>query len=282
MANTSNSSFYSTRPNLDLAPPANVNYETGKMIDAYGVEINIPKPLPRTIRDLNISLLVDRSGSMSNLYTQTYNSLRDFINKQTALKVRDEGRVTASLWSFDDKIEIPWSDVSISDVSITPDDFYPRGRTALLDCIGTHLSQTLQQHDNCRNPPKQCIVIMTDGEDNASNMYTREAVFSLITECKHRGWTFIFMGANQDAIKTGQYMGLDKDESLTFGANSQDAQESWSAACDSISRTRSGEDGAFTQTERSNSHTGSYKIPQAVDLLSSEYNEDQSEGLLRC
>ena len=67
-----------------------------------------------------------------------------FINKQTALKVRDEGRVTASLWSFDDKIEIPWSDVSISDVSITPDDFYPRGRTALLDCIGTHLSQTLQ------------------------------------------------------------------------------------------------------------------------------------------
>ena len=282
MATTSNTSFYPTHPNLNLAPSANVNYETGKMIDAYGVEIDIPKPLPRTIRDLNISLLVDRSGSMSNLYTQTYNSLRDFINKQTALKVRDEGRVTASLWSFDNKIEIPWSDVSISDVSITPDDFYPRGMTALLDCIGTHLSQTLHQHDSCKNPPKQCIVIMTDGEDNASTMYTREAVFSLITECKQRGWTFIFMGANQDAIKTGQYMGLDKDESLTFGANSQDAQESWSAVCDSISRTRSGEDGAFTQTERSNSHTGSYEIPKAIDLLSQEYNEDQSEGLLRC
>jgi hypothetical protein len=282
MANTSNTSSSTTRPDLNLAPSANVNYETGKMIDVYGVEIDIPKPLPKVIRGLNISLLVDRSGSMTNLYTQTYNSLRDFIKKQTAIKVPGEGRVTASLWSFDNKIEIPWSDVSISDVYINPHDFYPRGMTALLDCIGTHLSMNLSQYDSCKNPPKQCIVIMTDGDDNASTMYTREAVFSLITECKQRGWTFIFMGANQDAIKTGQYMGLNIDESLTFGANSQDTQESWSAACDSISRTRSGEDGAFTQTERSNSHTGSYEAPKAVDLFSQEYNEDQSEGLLRC
>ena len=71
MATTSNTSFYPTHPNLNLAPSANVNYETGKMIDAYGVEIDIPKPLPKTffltLRELGGVLPAFREISLGRL-----------------------------------------------------------------------------------------------------------------------------------------------------------------------------------------------------------------------
>lgn len=241
------------RPDLRLAPSPNINYQTQTMTDASGIVINIPKPLPGNSQDLDISLLIDRSGSMEYLHDQTVESLRDFIKEQANLETPGKGSVKISMWTFDNIIETPWIDVPISKATINRDDLYPRNTTALLDGIGDLLTQKITQYDDIKSPPKQCIVIMTDGQENASVRYNINTIFKLVAECKQKGWKFIFMGANQDAIKTGQNLGFNFNESLTFGANVKDTRESWRVASDSLSRTRSGTCGAFTEVERSKS-----------------------------
>ena len=115
---------------------------------------------------------------------------------------------------------------------------------------------------------------MTDGQENASVRYNINNIFKLVSECKQKGWKFIFMGANQDAIKTGQNLGFNFNESLTFGANVKDTRESWRVASDSLSRTRSGTCGAFTEVERSKSLSTAEELQKTENL---DFN-----GLARC
>lgn len=262
------------RPDLRLAPSPNINYQTRTMTDASGIVINIPKPLPDNSEDLDISLLIDRSGSMEYLHDQTVESLRAFIKEQSDFETSGKGSVKISMWTFDNVIETPWIDVPISEANINWDDLYPRNTTALLDGIGDLLTQKITQYKDIKSPPKQCIVIMTDGQENASVRYNINNIFKLVSECKQKGWKFIFMGANQDAIKTGQNLGFNFNESLTFGANVKDTRESWRVASDSLSRTRSGTCGAFTEVERSKSLSTAEELQKTENL---DFN-----GLARC
>ena len=44
------------------------------------------------------------------------------------------------------------------------------------------------------------IALLTDGRENASRQRTREQVAKLIEARREAGWTFVFLGANQDAF----------------------------------------------------------------------------------
>lgn len=50
---------------------------------------------------------------------------------------------------------------------------------------------------------KVLAVILTDGEENASHEVTGEQVKAMIEEREAKGWTFIYLGANQDAWAVG-------------------------------------------------------------------------------
>ncbi|MBM7821564.1 hypothetical protein JOE63_004041 [Cellulosimicrobium cellulans] len=58
---------------------------------------------------------------------------------------------------------------------------------------------------------------MTDGLENASKEYTHAAIKALVTEREEQfGWTFLYMGANQDAIEVGASLGVKRERSLTY------------------------------------------------------------------
>ncbi len=89
----------------------------------------------------------------------------------------------------------------------------PRGSTALLDAIG----KTIEDLDTDRDV---VFVIITDGDENASKTYKYEAINKMIQNLTKEGWKFIFLGANQDAIKTGAHLGVSASNSMSYAATS--------------------------------------------------------------
>jgi len=55
---------------------------------------------------------------------------------------------------------------------------------------------------------KVLCVIFTDGYENSSTEMTSDKLREMIDQRERDGWTFIYMGANQDAWATGRAMGL--------------------------------------------------------------------------
>ena len=71
--------------------------------------------------------------------------------------------------------------------------------------------------DELKKPKNIIIVIITDGFENASKLFTRKQIFRKITNRKLKDkWTFIFLGANQDAIVEGSKFGISVDLCLTI------------------------------------------------------------------
>ena len=93
---------------------------------------------------------------------------------------------------------------------------------------------------------------MTDGMENSSHEWTWDAVRQLTKQQQDEwGWTFIFLGANIDAIEVGGRMGFDATTSLTYDdsdyANTAGAMR---VAREMVSTTRAGGSAAFSDEDR--------------------------------
>ena len=154
-----------------------------------------------------IAYILDRSGSMHPMQEPAVAAFNDFIKSQ--LDVPGDAHLT--LIQFDDAYEIPVSAKPIQDVpQLTAATYTPRGSTALLDAIGRTIKDTdrrisaLPEGDK---PGKVILAIFTDGEENASQEYTIKHIGDLISLYRdQKGWEFLFLAANQDAIASGGAM----------------------------------------------------------------------------
>ena len=168
----------------------------------------------------HISIVLDRSGSMSSIANQVTEGYKEFIETQKNV----EGEATLTLARFDNEYEIIHDMVDIKTVS-SDLRLQPRGWTALLDAMGQTMERVRTQINDLseENKPSKCIfVFITDGEENTSSQYTRERVFQMIEDLRsdtNINWDVIFMGANQDAIAVGGNLGVRAAASLTYDAN---------------------------------------------------------------
>ena len=157
-----------------------------------------------------IICIVDRSGSMGAIRKDAEGGLNSFINEQKEV----EGGANVTIVDFDDAYDVVCDAVDINDVE--PYKLVPRGMTALLDAIGRTVNGFQYDGDG-----KVIVVVVTDGDENRSQEYTRDQIFDLITEKKEAGWEFMFLAANQDAISAGGSMGFDADATVSFAGNSR-------------------------------------------------------------
>ena len=95
-------------------------------------------------------------------------------------------------------------------------------------------------------PNRVLLVIITDGEENASVEYTRDRVFSMIsTQQDVYGWSFLFLAANQDAIAEAAKVGIDAQQSLNFAATGAGIRAASLAMSDAVSSFRATGDAAL-------------------------------------
>lgn len=165
----------------------------------------------------DITLILDRSGSMSVISS----SAEEMLNGYITLQKKDGLPCKVSLYQFDDSYESVFSNIYITDIPYIK--ITPRGATALLDAIGKSIDNVgnrLAAMSEVDRPNKVLIVIITDGYENASRYFDK---FTISEKIKHQrekyNWEFVFIGANQDAIMTATSMNIPSSHSLNFASN---------------------------------------------------------------
>lgn len=167
----------------------------------------------------HIICILDRSGSMSSIMSDSIGGFNEFLRKQKELP--DKATITVHL--FDDKHDCLYDFVDIKDAKeLTRDVWYPRGTTALYDAIGRAINKDKARFAGLGSeaPAKVLVCIVTDGLNNASKEYTREGIQSLIRQCENDDWNFIYLAANQNAFAVGQSFGISYANTYTYTANS--------------------------------------------------------------
>jgi hypothetical protein len=101
-------------------------------------------------------------------------------------------------------------------------------------------------------PSKVIVVIMTDGLENASRVYSKDKVLAMITEQRDiNKWDFVYLGANQDAIATAAAMGIDAASAMTYKPNRSATANVVSAMSAAVRRSReTGQGVSYTPGER--------------------------------
>jgi hypothetical protein len=151
--------------------------------------------------------LLDRSGSMESCWDDTIGGFNAFVNEQKA----DGGTLT--LIQFDHEFLESYTAKPIGDVEpLTRETFKPRGSTALLDAIG----KTIKEGKGGANPT---VIILTDGQENSSHKFTKSHIKDLIEQKTKDGWTFVYLGANQDAFAEAGSMGIAPSATMNYDVN---------------------------------------------------------------
>lgn len=165
-----------------------------------------------------IVFILDRSGSMHGLESDTIGGFNSFLDKQRL----EEGQETVvSVVLFDDISEVLFDRQDIRQIpKMTAEQYFTRGCTALLDAIGGAIHHIGNVHKYARPedvPAHTLFVITTDGMENASEHYSYKQVKKMITrEQEKYGWEFIFMGANIDSVKTAETIGIHQENAVNY------------------------------------------------------------------
>lgn len=164
-----------------------------------------------------IAVVLDRSGSMSDIWSDAVGGLETFISEQAAIV---DNEANFSLVVFDHIIDTLVSNKNIKKVKKTIlNEVIPRGSTSLYDAIGKTINEVgskLAKMDDEDRPSSVLFVIITDGQENSSVEFTQNQIFDMISHQKDKySWEFIFLAANQDAMKTGQSLGIGKNFNYT-------------------------------------------------------------------
>lgn len=147
-------------------------------------------------KNLKIVFIIDESGSMQGSEQDVIGGFNGLIERP---KNENVGIVSVSLYKFNSDVTRVYLDVSIKEIeSITEKDYTPNGFTALYDAIGTAIIETGNKLSATKSKQKSenvLMVIITDGQENASKEYTSQTVKSLIsTHEKLLQWNFIYLG----------------------------------------------------------------------------------------
>jgi len=157
----------------------------------------------------DITILLDRSGSMSSVVDDTIGGFNSFIEGQK----KAPGEAVVSLFQFDDQYETVYAGRAIGAApKLDRSSFVPRGQTALLDAICRTIDDTgarLRALPEDARPALVVLCIITDGQENASRRFDNAAVNERIARQRDvYKWQILFIGSNQDAIAEACKLGL--------------------------------------------------------------------------
>lgn len=183
--------------------------------------------------------ILDRSGSMQSLTDDTIGGFNSMIDGQK----KEDGEAYVTTVLFDDNYEVLHDHVDIQKVSpITTKEYYARGCTALLDAIGktiNSIGSRLSATPEDERPDKVMFVITTDGFENASKEFSRSTVKEMIEHQQEKySWTFMFLGANMDAVGEAASLGINTDFAKTYTANSIGTQSVYTSMSKAMSCAR--------------------------------------------
>ncbi len=167
-------------------------------------------------------VILDASGSMEAIYKQALTGVNETLATiRGAQKDHPELQQYVSLASFsagENFLNRIYSAVPIAEArNITRRDYPLLGCTALYDAMGTCISELQQK---VTHADRVLVTVITDGYENASRTWSGPQIKSLVEELRQMGWTFTYIGADQDVERIAGEMGI--QNSLRFSANAKE------------------------------------------------------------
>lgn len=180
--------------------------------------------------------ILDKSGSMSGLETDTIGGYNSMLEKQKLIK--GDCRITTVL--FDNNYEILHDRIDIKAVSpITEKEYYVGGSTALIDAIGRTINKIVSVQKHTKDDfkaEKVMFVIITDGQENSSREYSIEQIKKMIEYQKTTySWEFIFLGANIDSVETAGRFGISQDRAQNYRADKEGVNLNFEVMSETVS-----------------------------------------------
>ncbi len=175
-----------------------------------------------------VVFILDRSGSMGGLESDTIGGFNSMLDKQKI----EKGRVLISTVFFNNEIEILHDRVLLEEVRpLTDNDYFVCGSTALLDAVGETIKRIKAIHKYAREedkPAHTLFIITTDGEENSSRHYSYDDVKEMVERQKELfDWEFIFTGANIDAVSAASKIGISANRAVDYRCDSQGIQQNF-------------------------------------------------------
>lgn len=210
-------------------------------------------------------LIVDRSGSMRGIASQTQEALEELVNGQK----QEPGKLTIDTVFFDDGYDerAIFANPKKEKLDLA---IRPGGMTALYDAVGRKVrsfGDALEKLSDEKRPGTVIVVIATDGHENSSREFDSKAVAELIKDQQDKyGWKFTFIGANQDAILTAQALNISANDSITFAASAAGTQNVLRSVGNYISKTRTGEDVTYSAMDREEALAADFTEPKMAPV----------------
>ena len=184
--------------------------------------------------------ILDRSGSMAGLESDTIGGFNALIEKQK----KEDGKAFVTTVLFDNQQKTVHDRVSLTDVApMTEKEYYVGGSTALLDAVGDAVTHIEKVHRYIRPedvPAHTMVVITTDGMENSSRRWRASEVKKLVEKKKEEGWEFLFLGANIDAVSEAARFGIDADKAVRYCNDPAGVQKNFAGVARAMSCMRAG------------------------------------------
>ncbi len=184
------------------------------------------EPILRTI----CHIILDKSGSMAPIRDATIAGINEYIvaRKSDSTKLTPHF-LSLTLWDTDSIDNIRTMVPVENMVPLESKDYRPSGGTNLYDAVFEAITSTRERVEKMDERPAILVLICTDGEENSSRRKTEQDVRELIGELTRQGnWTFTYLGANQDAWKAAQRMGVAAGSTQTWdSSNAPAAAAAW-------------------------------------------------------
>ncbi len=183
--------------------------------------------------------ILDRSGSMSGLESDTIGGFNAMIEKQK----KEAGACFVSTVLFDNESTVLHDRLPLEEIrALTARDYQVGGCTALIDAIGGAIHHIGNIHKYARKedvPAHTMFVIMTDGMENASRRYSSDEVKRKIERQKEKyGWEFLFIGANIDAVETAKHYGIAPNRAVNYHADQDGTRVVYDTVCEAVCNLR--------------------------------------------
>lgn len=202
----------------------------------------------------HITVILDRTGSMQAIRDDTIGGFNAFLAEQQA----QPGEATMTLVQFDsrDPYEVIHHFVPLAQVAeLTRETFVPRATTPLLDAMGrgiNDLERTLAGMPESHRPSRVVLVIITDGQENASREFSRPVIEKMIKEKQAEDWQFVFLSADLDAIGEALDRGVAGQSVMGFDKSTESTAMAWASTSARIAdyRAARSQDVSFTDEDR--------------------------------
>jgi hypothetical protein len=186
-----------------------------------GLIVGVPAPAlahPPQKSELSAYILLDRTGSMQDQWAEALSSVNAYakgLSEKDPYDPKDKPiNADVTLAAFDSQGSLNFDLIRRNQPSnqwkiVTDKDVSPRGSTPLFDAIGRLVGLAEDDH-----PEKAILVIMTDGEENASREWRADDTKKALDRIKAKGWEVVFLGAEFARFDDAQALGMDQTKTM--------------------------------------------------------------------